>query len=240
MARTKTHSLKQLGNENSYTNEFFEELYQKIELTNAHSKTDLKYTIILAAQSYMRYYDEYLRQFAAHEIEKELKKVVNHIDKAANSFVKVCSSGNYGTDIANNLHDVISENHPALHGILTRIRSGDGTAISKTSPLGSLPLLEAMADGLERTIKNFPSRKTTPKSMALYHWMTILSAKLEPILDRKLEQSHYYQGEYISKKKISDSELLLSIIEPLDPNVTISQIETVIKETRKERHERTL
>lgn len=68
----------------------------------------------------------------------------------------------------------------------------------------------------------------------------ILSAQLEPVIGHKLEQSHYYKqgkkGEYISKKEISDSELLLFIISPLDPNVTISQLETAIKETRKERH----
>jgi hypothetical protein len=237
MAKSTSKNLKQLGNENSYTKEFFEELCQKINLKNISAKSDLKRSIILAAQAYMRYYGEHQRQLAAHEIEKELKKVVSHIDKAAESYIKVCASGNYGTDIVNNLHDVISENHPSLHGMLKEIRRGDGKSVSITSPLNALPLLEAMADGIDRTLQNYKSRKTTPKSVALYHWVMILSAQLEPIIGHKLEQSRYHDGEYISKKEIGDSELLLFIIEPLDPNVTISQIETAIKETRKERHE---
>jgi len=65
----------------------------------------------------------------------------------------------------------------------------------------------------------------------------ILSAQLEPIIGHKLEQSHYYDGKYVSKKEMGDSELLLFIIHPLDPNITISKIETAIKDTRKERHE---
>jgi hypothetical protein len=241
MKKTATKDIKKLGNENSYTKEFFEELYEKIDLKDASAKADLERFIILAAQAYMRYYGEYLRQLAAHEIKKELKKVVNHIDKAAESFIKVYASGNYGTDIVNNLYDVISEKYPSLHGMLKEIKRGNGKSISITSPARSLPLLEAMAEGINRTLKNYKSQKTTPKSTALYHWIMILSAQLEPIIGHKLEQSRYHKtengGEYISKKEISDSELLLFIIEPLDPNVTISQIETAIKETRKGRHD---
>jgi hypothetical protein len=237
----KTKTLKKIGNEDSYTKEFFENLYEKINLKDANQKEDLKRAIILSAQSYMRHYDEYLRQLAAHEVKKELKKVVDHIDKAAGSLIKVYASGNYGTDIVNNLYDTISKKYPSLHSILKEIKRGDGISISITSPLRTLPLLEAMAEGIERTLKNYKSKKTTPKSIALYHWIMILSAQLEPILGHKLEQSRYHKseegGSYISKKKISDSELLLFIIEPLDPNVTISQIETAIKETRKERHD---
>lgn len=238
--RKISNDLKKLGNENSYTKEFFEELCKKIDLKDANIKADLGRAIILAAQAYMRHYGEYLRQLAAHEVERELKKTANHIDKAVKSLHKIFLSGNYGPDIVNNLHDVISEKYPPLHGILKEIRRGDGRFITITSPARSLPLLQAMADGIDRTLKNYTSRKATPKSIALYHWIMILSAKLEPVIGHKLEQSHYYKngkrGEYISKKKISDSELLLFIIQPLDSNVTISQIETAIKETRKERH----
>lgn len=238
MKKAQTKNLKKLGNENSYTKEFFEELYNKINLEDANKKSDLERSVILAAQAYIRHYDEYLRQLAAHEVKKELKKVIDHIDKAAESLVKVYGSGNYGEDIVNNLHDTISEKYPSLHSILKEIKRDGGIIIS---PVRSLPLLEAMAEGIDRTLKNYKSKKTTPKSIALYNWIMILSAKLEPILGNKLEQSRYHKtdegGSYISKKKISDSELLLLIIKPLDPNVTISQIETAIKETRKERHD---
>ncbi|MCD8566708.1 MAG: hypothetical protein LRY36_02130 [Alphaproteobacteria bacterium] len=190
----------------------------------------------MAAQAYMRHYDEHLRQLSAHEVKKELKKTLNHIDKAAESLIKVYASGNYGTDIVNNLHAVISQKYPSLHSILKEIRRGDGQSMTITSPRRSLYLLEAMAEGIDRTLQGYKSKKTTPRSVALYHWIMILSAQLEPILGHKLEQSRYHNGEYISKKGIGDSELLLFIIEPLDPNVTISQIETAIKETREERH----
>lgn len=241
MKKEKTKDLKKSGNENSYTNEFFEDLCKKIDLQNIAQKSDLQRTIILAAQAYMRHYDEYLRQLAAHEIKKELKKVVNHIDKAAESLIKVYASGNYGEDIVNNLHDTISKKYPSLNSILKYIRRGDGQLVTITSPVKSLDLLSAMADAIDHTLKSYKSKKTTPKSIALYHWIMILSAQLEPIIGHKLEQSRYHKtekgGEYVSKKAISDSELLLFIIEPLDPNVTISQIETAIKDTHKERHD---
>lgn len=240
MKTTASKDLKKIGNENSYTKDFFKGLCEKIDLKDASVKADLERSIILSTQAYIRYYREYLRQLAAHEVEKELKKTVNHIDKAAKSLVKVYASGNYGPDIVNNLYDVILKKYPSLHGTLKEIRRGDGQSFTITSPLKTLDFLASMGDAIESTVKNFPSRKTTPKSIALYHWVMILSAQLEPIIGHKLEQSHYYKdgknGEYVSKKKLSDSELLLFIIKPLDPNITISQIETAIKETRKERH----
>lgn len=236
----KSNVLKPLGNENSYTPEFFSELCKKINLTDKDKKADLGHSIILAAQKYMSVYDEYLRQLAAHEVERELKKIVNHIDKAAESLVKVYASGNYGTDIVNNLYNVIVEKYPSMVGTLNEIRRDSGYAVI-TSPLKALDFLASMGDAIERTIKNFPSKKGTPRSYALCYWIMILSAELEPIIGRKLEQSRYRKtergGEYISKKEMNDSELLLFIIAPLDPNVTISQIETALKETRKERHE---
>ena len=232
--------MKPLGNENSYTPEFFDELYKKINLDDRTLKSDLARHIILASQKYISFYNEYQTQIATYEAEKELKKIVNHIDKASESLLKVISTGNYGEDIVNNLHDVISKKYPPLHGMLNEIIRGNNSFIKITSPLSSLPLLSSMAEAIEQTIKKSPTRKTAPKSFALYHWVMILSAQLEPIMGHKLEQSHYYKegykGEYISKKDISDSELLYFIINPLDPNVTISQIETAIKDTRKERH----
>lgn len=236
----KSNDLKPIGNENSYTSEFFDSLCEKVKLTDGNKKADFGRAIILAAQRYMRHYDEYLRQLAAYEVERELKRGANHIDKAAESLVKIYASGNYGETIVNNLYDVIVERYPSMRGTLNEIRKDRGYAVI-TSPLKTLDFLASMGDAIDRTIKKFPSKKTTPKSIALYHWIMILSATLEPIIGHKLEQSHYYKGEkkgeYVSKKGMSDSELLQFIIAPLDPNVTISQIETAIKETRKERHE---
>lgn len=241
MNRAASKDLKETGNENSYTKEFFEELYKKIDLKDAYVKASLRRHVLLAAQAYMTHYTEYQRQLPSYEVRKELKKTLSHIDKSAESLIKVYASGNYGTDIVNNLHDVISEKYPSLHSILQHIRRKT-TIGTVTSPISSIPLLEAMAEGIDRTLKDYKSKKTPPKSVALYHWIMILSAKLEPIIGHKLEQSRYHKtdkgGEYVSKKELSDSELLLFIIEPLDPNVTISQLETAIKETRKERHEK--
>lgn len=235
----KTDNLKAIGNENSYTNDFFDKLCQKINLNSSIDKHILKQSIILATQAYIRDYYEYLRQISSHEIEKELKKSLNHIDKAAKSLIRIFHSGNYGSDIADNLHDVILKDYPSLKSLSNQIRRGDGKNITITSPIKSLDLLSSMADGIELTLENYKAKKTQPKSIALYNWLMIISSKLEPIIGHKLEQSRYYKtkkgGEYISKRKISDSELLLSIIKPLDPNVTISQMETAIKETRKER-----
>lgn len=230
--------LQPFGNENSYTPEFFEELCEKIDLKDKNVKSTLGRTIILAAQAYMRHYGEYQRQLASHEIKKELQKASRNIDKAAQSLAKVIASGNYAEDIVNNLHDVISNKHPSLNSLLSHIkRGGDEDFFTTYSPARSLALLAAMQDGIDLTLEKDPSRKTTPKSVALYQWIMILSAKLEPIIGHKLEQSRYHDGEYISKREIGDSELLLFIIHPLDPNVTISQIETEIKKTRKERHD---
>lgn len=239
MKKARSSDLKKIGNENSYTKEFFDELYTKITVEDRTVKAVLERTIILAAQAYMTHYGEYLRQLVAHEVEKELKKVVNHIDKAAGSFVKVVASGSYGEDIVNNLYDVIVEKYPSMRGTLTEIRRSSPYAVV-TSPLKALDFLASIGDAIDLTVKNSSSPKRTPRSIALYHWIMILSAKLEPIIGHKLEQSHYYKegkkGEYISKKEMSDAELLLFIISPLDPNATISQIETAIKDTRKERH----
>jgi len=236
MAKIAPKEFKPIGNENSYTYEFYEELFEKIDLKNKSDQFVIKRTIILATQAYVKNYSNHLREKPAHEIRKELEKALTHIDKAGESFMKVSTSQLYGEATVNNLYDVIHKKYPSLHGLLDQIIR-DTPFGTITSPVRSLDLLSAMADGIGQTLENFESEKTPNKSDALYHWIMILSAKLEPIVGRKLEQSRYHNGEYISKREIGDSELLLSIIEPLDPNVTISQIETAIKETRKERHE---
>jgi hypothetical protein len=75
MAKEKSNDLKPIGNENSYTKEFFDEpLHKKLISQIQNKKADLGRSIILATQAYIRNYDEYLRQLASHEVEKELKK----------------------------------------------------------------------------------------------------------------------------------------------------------------------
>ena len=223
---------KTLGNENSYTPEFLKSLYKKIGLTDRQKQNRLRQIIILATQAYIRNYNESQKQLSTHEIKTELTKAINHIDKAAQSLINVYASGNYGEEITNNLYAVISDKYPLLHGTLPHLKNG-----IKISPIQSLEFLGALADGLNSTLENAEAPDKTVKSIALYQWTMILSAELEPIIGHKLEQSHYYDGEYVSKKEINDSELLLAVIHPLDPNVTISQMETAIKDTRKERHE---
>ena len=236
MAKAAAKNLKEIGNENSYTPEFFEELFNKIGLETDSDKFVLKRTIMIATQAYVRNYGNYARELPPHEIKKELKKALSNIDKAALSIVKVCTSRYYSEATINNLFDVINKKYPSLHGLLDKIlRPTDFGTI--TSSVRSLDLLSAMADGIEQTLENFESEQAPNKSEALYDWIMILSAKLEPMIGRSFEQSRYYKGEYISKREISDSELLLFIIQPLDPNVTISQIETTIKETHQERKE---
>lgn len=224
--------MKPLGNENSYTPEFFEELFPKIGLTDQSQKYILKRTIILATQAYVRNYSDYVREPPPYKIKEELEKSQAHIEKAISSLTKVCTSQHYSEAFINNLFDVIDKQYRSLHNLRDVIIPPDDFI---TSPIRSLAILSAMEDGIKQTLENFEHENTPNKSEALYHWIMILSAKLEPILGRKLEQSRYHEGEYISKREISDSELLLFVIKPLDPNVTQSQIETAIKDTHKER-----
>ncbi len=236
MGKAAIDNIKNIGNENSYTPDFFEELFQKIGLTAHQDKYVLKRTIILATQAYVRNYENHVRELPAHEIKDKLEKTLKHINKATDPLSEVYTSEYYSEAIINNLYDVIDKRYPTLHSLLDEIirPSHLGTI---TSPARSLVLLSAMADGIEQTLENFEHEKTPNKSEALYHWIMILSAKLEPILGHKLEQSRYHKGEYISKREVSDSELLLFIMNPLDPNVTQSQIETAIKDTLKERRD---
>lgn len=227
-----SNSQKPLGNENSYTKDFWQSLHEKLNLTDRHTQNRLEKTILLATQAYMRNYNENQKQLSAHEIKTEIIKAINHIDKASQSLINVYASGNYGEEITNNLYAVISKKYPLLSDTLPHLKNN-----IKTSPIQSLEFLGALADGLNSTLENAESPDKTIKSIALYHWIMILSAQLEPIIGHKLEQSHYYNGQYVSKKEINDSELLLFIIHPLNSNITISQMETAIKDTRKERHE---
>lgn len=218
-----------------YSPEFFEELFQKIGITAQPERYALKQAIKLATDAYLTHCENHVRELPAGVIKDKLEKSLKNIDKASNFLDEVYTSSYYSEAVINNLFDVIDRKYPTLHNLLDEIiRPNDFGVI--TSPRRSLVLLTAMADGIKQTLENFESEKTPNKSEALYHWIMVLSATLEPLLGRKLEQSRYHNGEYVSKKEMNDSELLLFIIKPLAPDVTISQLETAIKKTHQERH----
>ncbi len=236
MQKEEKYNTETIGNENSYTEEFFEDLYKKLDVKDLQLKKALNRYIILAAQKYIRLLYEHHRDLSPSEVKKELQNAVKNINKAAESITKIyMSSGNHGSAMVDNLYVTIFRKYPSLHGLLDEIFKLTPVG-ERNSPARSMVLLQSMAEALNLTLENYTPEKRTPKSIALYDWAMIISAKLELALGRKLENGRYHEGEYISKRKISDSELLLSIIKPLDPNITISQIETAIKETRQERH----
>lgn len=231
----KQAALQELNNEHSYTDNFFGELYSKLNLKDPDLQYDLKERTISAAETYLRYYGFYETELPPHKMRKELQKALNHINKAKSSLNIVYQSGNYDREMAYGLHEAIDENHPLLRNLLREI-IGNEPFIPSISPEKALTLLSAVTDGIECTLEKHKPRNTTTKSRALNRWLVVLSSKLELVLKRKIEQSRYHNGEYISKRELSDADLLQFIINPIDPNVTISQLETAIKETHKERN----
>ncbi len=226
-----------MTNETPYTPEFFEELFEKLNLKETAKKAELQQQIISAGEAYLRWVTYSKTQLPAHKIQKELEKTLSHIQKAQTSINKVHASGNYNHELTDSFYNVINSKYPSLDSIKNEIRDPDGIFIMNNNPEKTNDLLSAMSDGIKYALKHYPLRKTMTKSRALNNWLMIVSTKLEPMIDRKLEQSRYHNGEYISKREISDAELLLSIIAPLAPNVTITQLETAIKETHKKRHQ---
>jgi len=106
MTKTPSNTLKKIGNEDSYTPEFFKELYEKTKLKSQSNKFVLKRTVMLATQAYVRNYSNHVRKLPSHGIKKELKKSLNNIDKAAASLAKVYTSGHYSEAVINNLFDL--------------------------------------------------------------------------------------------------------------------------------------
>ncbi|MEM6811799.1 MAG: hypothetical protein AAF549_04960 [Pseudomonadota bacterium] len=236
MKSDPTNKFQNIENGNSYTREFFEELFQKIDLNNQLEQDDLRHCVISSAETYLRYYGYHQTELPPHRMKKELEKALSYIAKAKTSLSAVYDSGNYDREMANSLHEVIYTKYSSLRSLLNEIRPESDSMFPLVFPKKSLDLLSAMSDGIEHTLENYTFRKTTTKSKALKQWVINLAWKLEPAIKRKLEQSRYYEGKYISKRNISDAELLSFIITPLDSNVTITQLETAIKETHKERH----
>lgn len=221
--------------EKAYTPEFFTELFNILGIKDQNLKLELKNQIPISARSYIRGYNFY-DSLSPHEIKKDLQKALQHIEKAQSSLEKVFQSENFSHELVNSFYEQIKFYYPSLFGFLPEIRDERHFGLNKIdAPKKTMQLLSVISNSIKRALEQGRFRTYT-KSHALNIWIISLSAVLEPIIDHKLEQSRYHKGEYISKRDMSDSELLQFIIKPIDPNVTISQIETAIKETHKERH----
>lgn len=240
METEKSNALNSLGNENSYTEEFFENIFKDISIDDPKKKSKLKHSIISAAGTYLRYLEYYKKELPPHEISKELKKTIIYTEKAKASLNKIYESGNYNRELIECLCCIISEKFPSLDGLSKDMRI-ESNFVSTIRPEKSLSLLTVIQEGIKRAQDNYKMRGATTKSKALNRWLVVLSYELESIIGRSLEQSHYHKGKnkkegvYIPKRKVGDSEFLHFILKHIDPDLTISQIETALKDTRKER-----
>ena len=224
-----------MNTENSYTPEFFDELFNILDIENHNLKSELKEQISISGRSYKRGYNFY-NSLPPHKIQKELQKALSHTEKAESSLDKVLKSENFGNELVDRFYEQIKYHHPSLTGFLPELRDEKHFGFNKTdAPTKTMQLLSVISDSIKSALEHGRFRTYT-KSHALNRWIVLIAPVLEPIIGHKLEQSRYHKGEYISKREIGDSELLKFIIEPLDPKITISQIETAIKETHKERH----
>lgn len=224
-----------MNTENPYTPEFFDELFSILDIKDHTLKSELKKQIHISAGSYKRPYNFYDRSLPAHKIKTELKKALSHIKKAETSLDKVFKSENFGNELVNNFYEQIKFHYPSLMGFLPELRDEKHFGFNKTAaPANTMQLLSVISDSIESALKHGEFRSYT-KSNALNHWVVSIAPTLELALGHKLEQSRYHNGEYISKKETGDSELLQFIIKPIAPKVTISQIETAIKETHRKR-----
>lgn len=224
-----------MNTESPYTPEFFDELFSILDIEDHTLKTELEKQVHISAGSYTRPYNFYDRSLPAHKIKAELKKALGHMKKAESSLDKVFKSENFGNELVNSFYERIKIYYPSLRGFLPELRYEQDFGFNKIdAPTNTMQLLSVISDSIENALKYGGFRSYT-KSNALNHWVVSIAPRLERALGHKLEQSRYHNGEYISKRKIADSELLQIIIKPLDPEVTISQIETAIKETHKRR-----
>lgn len=220
----------------TYTDEFFEELFNKLNLKDTSEQSKLKKQIILAGEQYIRWQAYHETELPAHKIQKELEKAVSYIQKARESLNKVHVSGNYKYELTDAFYHVMDSKYPLLESVKYKIKDPHPMAIMLYAPHKTDDLLAAVSDGIEYSLEKYPIKKHMKKSRTLNEWLIEISAQLEPLIGRKLEQSRYHDGEYIAKRETSDAELLLFMITPLAPNITISQLETAIKETRQRRH----
>ncbi|MAI61993.1 MAG: hypothetical protein CBB87_05800 [Micavibrio sp. TMED27] len=236
MTKAETQAIKPLGNEKSYSSEFFDELFNILDIEDHSLKVELEKQISVSARSYIRGYNFY-DSLPPHKIKEELEKALQHIEKAESSLDKVFQSENFSNELVNGFYEQIKFHYPSLMGFLPEIRDEKHFGFNKTdAPTKTMQLLSVISDSIKRSLE-YSRFRSFKKSNTLNHWVISIERLLEKIIGHKFQQSRYHKGEYISKREIGDSELLKFIIEPIDPNVTISQIETAIKETHKERHD---
>lgn len=235
MVKAAASSIKDIANENSYKPEFFTKLFSILSIEDQNLRLELEKQISVSARSYIRGYNFY-NSLSPHEINKELEKALQHIEKAKSSLNKVFQSENFRNELVDSFYEQIKIYYPSLKGVLPEIRDERHFGFNKIdAPTKAMQLLSVIADSIKRALK-YGSFRNYKKSNALNHWIVSMAAILEPIIGHKFQQSRYHKGKYISKREIGDSDLLKFIIEPIDPHITISQIETAIKETHKERH----
>ena len=240
MQKQLDKKLRRASCEEYYDDEFFNELFKMLNVKDDDLKLELKKEIINSATNYIYPYINHQLSLPSNVIKSELKKAQKHIKKAEESLYKVFESGNFDDEFVHVFYDRIESSYPSLHSLLAEIRSLPLKfgIYRDDAPKNILKLLTLFSDAIEHALKNKKSRKFK-KIDPLARWLISISPVLEKTIGRKLQQSRYYKtdkgGEYISKNEIADSKLIEFIITPLNADISISQIETAIKETRKER-----
>lgn len=241
MQKKLDKKLRRASCEEYYSDEFFAELFTILNVEDNDLKSELKAEILDSARCYMYPYITQELSLPPNAIKSELKKAQTHIKKAEQSLAKVFESGNFDDELVNIFYDRIEGFYPSLLSILGEIRYMPlKFGINREdAPKNIIKLLSLFDESIELALERDSFRKLK-KLDSLMRWLTSIAPILEKIIGRKLQQSRYYKtdkgGEYISKNEIADSELLKFIITPLNPDISISQIETAIKETHKERH----
>lgn len=232
--------LRRTSCEEYYSDEFFTELFTILNVEDNHLKLKLKAEVLNSASRYMYPYITQELSLPPNLIKSELKKAQNHIKKAEQSLSKVFKSGNFDDELVNIFYDRIEGYYPSLLSLLGEIRYMPLKfgMNREDAPKNIIKLLSLFDESIESALERKEFRKLK-RIDSLTRWLISIAPMLEKTIGRKLQQSRYYKtdkgGEYISKNEIADSELLRFIISPLNPDISISQIETAIKETHKER-----
>ena len=240
MQKKLDKKLRRASCEKYYSDEFFTELFTMLNVEDNGLKLELKSEILNSARSYMYPYITLELSLPPNAINNELKKAQTHIKKAEQSLAKVFESGNFDDELVNIFYDRIEGYYPSLLSLLGEIRSMPLKfgMNREDAPENIIKLLSLFDESIESALERNSFRKLK-KLDSLTRWLILIAPMLEKVIGRKIQQSRYYKtdkgGEYISKNEITDSELLKFIITPLNPDISISQIETAIKETHKER-----
>lgn len=220
-----------------YDDNFFKELYKKIDLKDENKQKKLKLSIIKAANTYANFDKSHNKQLSPTQAKNELKKLIAYLSKSEKSLSIISASFPHGGIITRALHTKIEQDYPSLSFIADEIVKKEGR-FTTIRPQISIDFLQSLHDALGKTLKDFSKPKhPSKKSDAINWWLLSFFVSLEDALGQKLQQSHHYKNVgYISKRAaLQHSELLLFILKPINPKATISQIETAIKETREER-----